>query len=160
MRDVTGPASVRRLGTCATLLPVLALSGCLAAGVQAGPPDPSSYAAALVAGTNSARQAEGLDPLVLSGCATAAAADRSAVLAGGATLTHAPLAGVIETCRPLTTAAENLSRASAPAQDVVDAWMESPGHRANVVDPALTELGVACVDDDDAMLCSAVFLGP
>ena len=139
---------------------VALLAGCGTTAQAAGPTDPTAYAAALTASTNSAREAEGLDPLVPSDCATGAAGDRSGVLAGGADLTHAPLTGVIDTCSPATPAAETLTRASAPAQAVVDAWMESPGHRANIVDPALTELGVACVDDGDAMLCSAVFLGP
>lgn len=158
MTTTTGAAAVR-WGAAGLVLATL-LAGCGSTAQGSGSTDPSTYATALTASTNSARQAEGLDPLTSSDCAAGAAGDRSAVLAGGADLTHAPLAGVIDTCSPATTAAENLSRASAPAQDVVDAWMESPGHRANIVDPALTELGVACVDDGDAMLCSAVFLGP
>lgn len=157
--EVSRPASARCLGMSAALLSVLTLSGCLASVFEAASPDPTTYATALTAATSSARQAAGPEPLAPSDCATAAAQDRAEALAGGAKLTHAPLAGVIETCG-VTTAAENLSRASAPASDVVDAWMESPGHRANILDPTLTEIGIACVEDGDAMLCSAVFLGP
>jgi len=43
---------------------------------------------------------------------------------------------------------------------VIDAWMHSPGHRSNLLDPTLTEIGVGCVRDGRSMLCSQVFLGP
>ena len=67
---------------------------------------------------------------------------------------------VIAHCKTATTAAENLSRAAASTTAVVDAWMKTPGHQSNLLDPALTELGVACVLDGGQMLCSQVFLGP
>ena len=81
-------------------------------------------------------------------------------LSGGRDLTHASLSPVIKACAPSTSAAENLSRAAADPQAVVDAWLGSPGHRANLLDPALTETGVACLLDADRMLCAQVFLGP
>jgi uncharacterized protein YkwD len=122
--------------------------------------DPTAYAAALVVGTNAARAAAGLDALEPSDCATSAAVTRAQELTGGKPLEHAPLAPVITACAPLTTAAENLSRAAAAPQAVVDAWLNSPGHRANLLDPTLTQLGVGCVLDGGQMLCSQVFLGP
>ena len=70
------------------------------------------------------------------------------------------LTPVIEACGLSGPAAENLSRAAADPQAVVDAWLASPGHRANLLDPTLTEVGVSCVLDADRMLCSQVFLGP
>ncbi|HET7474716.1 MAG TPA: CAP domain-containing protein, partial [Dermatophilaceae bacterium] len=93
-------------------------------------------------------------------CAAAAARARAAQLVGTATLTHLPLAGVIARCPPAGTAAENLSRASVSPREVIDAWLGSPGHRANLLDPELKEIGVGCVVDDAAMLCSQIFLGP
>ncbi len=63
-------------------------------------------------------------------------------------------------CASGTTAAENLSKAAATATAVIDAWMHSPGHRSNLLDPALTQIGVGCVRDGESMLCSQVFLGP
>ena len=56
-------------------------------------------------------------------------------------------------------AAENLSRAAADPDAVVTAWMGSPGHRANLLDPQLNAMGVGCVPDAEAMLCSQIFLG-
>jgi len=122
--------------------------------------DPIAYAQELVADTNTARATAGLPSLGLSECARAAAADRAQALAGGRELTHASLVPVMEACDPSGPAAENLSRAAAGPQAVVDAWLASPGHRANLLDPTLTQVGVACVLDTDRMLCSQVFLGP
>ncbi|HSQ58383.1 MAG TPA: CAP domain-containing protein [Gemmata sp.] len=38
---------------------------------------------------------------------------------------------------------ENLALGYATAKEVVDAWMSSPEHRANILDPGFTETGVA-----------------
>lgn len=102
-----------------------------------------------------------LPALTPSTCATDAALARATDLVGAPDLTHAPLDDVMAECG-VSTAAENLSRAPAGTepQEVVDAWMESPGHRANILDPELTQVGVGCVEDGDAMLCSQIFLGP
>ena len=122
--------------------------------------DPAEYAAELVAETNEARADEDLPALTVSDCATSAGAERAAALEGGKELEHAPLAPVIEACGPSTTAAENLARAAATPHDVVEAWLESPGHRANLLDPALDQVGIGCLLDGDEMLCSQIFLGP
>ena len=143
-----------------------ALAGC---GAEQTPPvtppavatnlaDPAAYAAEGVGATNEARAAEGLDELEFSECAARAAAERATALVGVAELTHAPLDGAMRDCG-VEQAAENLSRASAPVDDVVEAWLGSPGHRHNLLDPSLLQIGVACVPGEDALLCSQVFLG-
>ncbi|UZN04148.1 CAP domain-containing protein [Cellulomonas sp. S1-8] len=120
--------------------------------------DPGAYAVAVVESTNTARVADDLPALQVSACAAQAAADRAADLVGAADLAHAPMDGVIRTCG-VSRAAENLSRASAPAQDVVAAWLDSPGHRNNLLDPDLMQIGVACAPDGPDLVCSQVFLG-
>ena len=122
--------------------------------------DPTEYAAALVVGTNAARATEGLAALEPSACAASAARSRVHALTGGKALEHASLGPVITACAPASTAAENLSRGAAAPGAIMAAWLASPGHRANLLDPTLTELGVACVLDQGEMLCSQVFLGP
>ncbi|MBO3100647.1 CAP domain-containing protein [Cellulomonas fengjieae] len=47
----------------------------------------------------------------------------------------------------------------ATPHDVVAAWLDSPGHRANLLDPALREVGVGCLLDGDQMVCAQAFLG-
>jgi uncharacterized protein YkwD len=155
------------LGAALTLGAGLALSGCatLPGSTRPSPTsaaslsNPVEYAAQIVRGTNDVREAQGLPVLSGSQCAQGAALQRASALIGKA-LTHAPLAAVIARCKPATTAAENLSRAASSPKAVVDAWMVSPGHRSNLLDPVLTEIGVGCVRDGEAMLCSQVFLGP
>lgn len=132
----------------------------LADGTAAPEQNAEIYEAELVELTNAARTAEGIDPLEASACARTAALERAAALVGRDELTHAPLAPVIENCAPVTTAAENLVNSRAEAVDVVDAWLGSPGHRANIVDPALTHIGIGCVPDGAKMLCAQIFLGP
>jgi len=38
---------------------------------------------------------------------------------------------------------ENLAAGHKNARDAVNAWLDSPGHRANLLDPAFTETGIA-----------------
>lgn len=38
---------------------------------------------------------------------------------------------------------ENLAAGHKSAKDALSAWMESPGHRANLLDPSFTETGIA-----------------
>jgi uncharacterized protein YkwD len=125
----------------------------------ASPRGPGDYAAQIVLATNAVRRAQRLPELRISGCARQVALRRASDLTGSTGLTHAPLGGVIARCAPATMAAENLSRAASSPATVVAAWMRSPGHRSNLLDPALTDLGVGCVPDHGKMLCSQVFTG-
>ncbi|WP_069385823.1 CAP domain-containing protein [Cellulosimicrobium cellulans] len=128
------------------------------------PADTVAYAQEVVDETNAFRADNGLPRLATDGCAADAALDRAGDLVGATELEHAALDGVIAACDPPGgAAAENLSRADAPPDEVVDAWSHSPGHRANLLDPTLTTVGVGCVVDETGaepqMLCAQVFLG-
>jgi uncharacterized protein YkwD len=151
------------------VLTVAALTACGAG--DAAPADPATpsptgaayYAARVVEKTNEARTAEGLRALATSECAAQQARSRAEALRGRA-LEHAPLKPVREACEPPSgLTAENLSRSAASPADVVQAWLESPGHRNNLLSAEVTEIGVACVVDagtaQEHMLCSQIFLG-
>lgn len=114
------------------------------------------YAVQLVEATNQARAELGLDELEWSDCAAQEGRKRAADLIGR-DLEHAPLNGVLEAC-DAAKAAENLVNSSANPAEVVEAWMASPGHRNNIVDPELTEIGIGCVEDGEKVLCSQLFL--
>ncbi|HEY8505105.1 MAG TPA: CAP domain-containing protein, partial [Gemmataceae bacterium] len=120
--------------------------------------------ARLIEQTNAARQAAGLAPLRVSAALNAAAAfhaGRMAALApalgAGAVFEH-DLPG---SPAPVLTAridyagydsayvAENLVMGAGLGDAVVGLWMGSPVHRANIVNPALTEVGLAAREGPD-----------
>jgi hypothetical protein len=124
-----------------------------------GTPRLSSYEADVLRLTNDARAEEGIAPLAAHECASAQAGARAEALLAAPSLVHAPLGPVLEACRAFT-AAENLARGSWTPQAMVDAWLASPGHRANLLDPGLHHLGVGCYHTaGGATLCAQVFLG-
>lgn len=43
-------------------------------------------------------------------------------------------------------AGENIAYNHTSAQEVMDAWMNSPGHRANILEPSFTHLAIAMVE--------------
>ena len=44
--------------------------------------------------------------------------------------------------------AENIAFGQRNAQEVMDSWMNSPGHRANILDGNLSSVGIGCVFAD------------
>ena len=126
--------------------------------------DRDQYAAALEEGVNAARAQLDLPALQHDECLEATATDRAAALVGAPELAHAPLPPVRKTCPGGTIAAENLSRTDRPPQDVVQAWLDSPTHRDNLVSADLVRGAIGCVRDGGAdetpvLICSHVFLG-
>lgn len=118
---------------------------------------PGRYAADLTREVNGARTAEGLDALVLSDCLAGAAESRADELVGGP-LEHRPLPDVARECTDTGRVAENLVRSAATPAEVVAAWMDSTGHRNNLVDPAMRELGTGCRPDGEELLCVQLYL--
>ena len=156
-----GKASMRSRVVALVMSGVL-LAGCSArpeTPMPAAPPigAPSAYAAELFARTNDERAALGLPELERSECAERAATGRAEALVGAGELVHAPMVSLLEEC-VVDRAAENLVRSAAPPADVVAAWMDSPGHRNNIVDPDLTGLGIGCVPDGAELVCSQIYL--
>lgn len=121
-------------------------------------PSPEDYATELVTETDAVRTSEGLPALERLGCADREAARRADRLRGRR-LEHLPLRGFVDACAPGRRAAENLAASDRPAAEVVAAWMDSPGHRNNIVDPGLTHTGVGCARDGDELVCVQLFLG-
>ena len=120
--------------------------------------DPTAYAHELRSAADDARAAQGLPRFTVADCAAPVALARATALVGKP-LVHAPLDPVRAACPSADITAENLSRAEAAPADVVTAWMASAGHRANLLDPTLTAMVVACTHDGTQMLCSQLFTG-
>ena len=129
--------------------------------VEAAPPAPPASASLteqIVVLTNGWRSVNGLPALTVSSCATQQAAARTAVLVLEDRFEHDPLDPIIAACGS-GTVGENLSLGYADAQSTVDGWMASDGHRANILNPAYTQIGVGCTDGPKGELCGQVFLG-
>jgi uncharacterized protein YkwD len=144
-----------RIATTAALalsLPVLAGTAAVAA-PAASPPAPAVAQAAVTAPadlasaravildeTNAARAAAGLAPVTEDADLDAVAQGCSETQAANGVMAHCE---GYYTRYPAgwTRASENVASGQSVA-DVVDAWLASPGHRANILDPAATHLGI------------------
>lgn len=117
------------------------------------PPDGTAAAdaavAALLAATNNARADHGLPPLATNPCLTAAATQWATILGPSGSLDHRSERGLdlgteVDRFCPGTWAVigENLGRGP-DTTAIHNAFMNSPTHRANVLDPAYTHIGIA-----------------
>jgi uncharacterized protein YkwD len=132
------------------------------AGAEPDLTDAVQYAAALEDAVNGHRTANGLPALTHDTCAYDEALERAQALIGQE-LAHAPLEPIFETC-PTMAVAENLAKGGWSPAEAAQGWMDSEGHRANILNGDLTRGAVACVPDggDPAapvMICAHVFLG-
>ncbi len=113
---------------------------------------PSPDAVAL---TNQQRQAAGLPALATTSALTNAAAQHSQDQAGRSSMGHTGSDGsnagqrISANGGSFSTWAENVAAGYGSASGVVDGWMNSPGHRANILNPAMTQVGVAVATSAD-----------
>ena len=120
---------------------------------------PEQYATQLFDGVNAEREAAGLAPLEWSDCLATKAAPRAEQAATTPTLTHEPLTS---SCLDAVASGENLSRGEFTAQEIVDQWMDSAGHAANIEREGFTIAGAACAplpDSEPGFACSLLFEG-
>ncbi len=107
---------------------------------------------------NHERAAVGLPPLAVAGDLTTAARQHSAVMSAGGTLHHNPRLG--ESVSGWHTVGENVG-VGGRVEAIHDAFMASAGHRRNILDPDLTELGIGVVvDGSERIWVTEVFRTP
>jgi uncharacterized protein YkwD len=102
-----------------------------------------AYVNRIVVLVNAQRAAHRLRPLIVSPCATRFAAPWTTRMAATNTLVHQSLAPMLR-C-PARTAGENIAYGNVTADQMMTMWMNSPGHRANILNPAFTRIGVGAV---------------
>lgn len=68
----------------------------------------------------------------------------AAYLARTGTFYHQSMYPILSGCKA-TVAAENLARGNVGADQIVTSWMNSYGHRKNILDGRLTRIGVSAV---------------
>ncbi|MFJ5222962.1 CAP domain-containing protein [Streptomyces sp. NPDC088400] len=105
-------------------------------------------ASEVVALTNTERTAGGLRPLADDPHLAAAAQAYSADMAARAFYSHTSPEGTAPWDRAAAAGAthrgigENIACGQRTAREVVQGWMDSPGHRANILKPGFTHLGI------------------
>jgi uncharacterized protein YkwD len=109
-------------------------------------------AGAVIAGVNAQRKAHGLSALRPSPALMKAAQSHACDNAARNIYSHVGSDGsdlgtrLRRTGYQLRVAAENTGYGFSSAAKAVDFWMRSPGHRANILNPSVTEIGVGLAD--------------
>jgi uncharacterized protein YkwD len=104
--------------------------------------------AQVLALVNKERAAGGCSPVTANDRLTRAADDYSDVMASSGVMSHTGPDGSTMTTRveaagyEWSTLGENIARGQADAASVMKSWMNSPGHRANILNCSFKELGV------------------
>lgn len=109
--------------------------------VVSGPTATVSYADRVLALTNAERTSRGLRALTFSSCAGGFADRWATSLAATGLLSHQSLSPILSTCAARSVG-ENVAFGNVSAQTLVQMWMDSPGHRANILNAGFTHLGV------------------
>lgn len=105
-----------------------------------------AFEAEVIALGNAFRVQNGLDPLRANAALAAAAEDWSGEMARGDFFRHSDVADQIATFGyDADGYGENIAAGQTTPQAVVDAWIASPGHRANLLRPDFDEIGVGYV---------------
>lgn len=104
--------------------------------------------AQVLALVNEERAAAGCSPLTLNPRLVKAADDYSDVMANAGVMSHTGPDGSTMTSRveaagyTWSTLGENIAQGQQDAASVMDAWMHSPGHKANILNCSFKEIGV------------------
>ena len=91
---------------------------------------------------NQERRRHGLRQLRSDACSQGYATRWSAELARSERLRHQSMRPMMKTCRAKRVA-ENVALGTVGPERIMKTWMDSPGHRANILDPRLDWVGVA-----------------
>ena len=107
-----------------------------------GAPLDDAYEARVVGLVNAERSRAGLPPLAVSSCADAFAESWSRHMAASGTFAHRPdLGPLLRRCAG-SRVGENIAHGTLSADKLMDMWMASPGHRANILSRSYTHVGV------------------
>ena len=103
----------------------------------------ASFDDQVLAYTNVERRKHGLRPLAAGSCLDGFAQRWTSHMATADDFNHQSLRAILRTC-PRRTVGENIAWAggSMTAKGVVTMWMNSPGHRHNILNPRFTRIGI------------------
>ncbi len=134
------------------------------------PPDLASLEERLEAAVNGERERRGLAPLVRSEPLRAIARAHSEDMVSRGFFDHTSPGGASTAGRVrgaglrFARVSENIARSlnvDDPVRTTVEGWLESPGHRRNMLDPAVVETGAgAAVDGEGTVHFTQIFFAP
>lgn len=112
----------------------------------------------MVTATNSARSAEQLTALATQACVDGYAEAQAQAMATENRMYHQDLGPILRTCN-LRMVGENVAYGYSSGSAVTAAWMNSPGHRANILNAGYRLLGVGAVQDSAGRWYAAQVFG-
>jgi hypothetical protein len=116
------------------------------------------YEADIATATNAERTSRGLVALRPQACVDSYAAAQARRMAEEQRMYHQELGPLLEACR-LRAVGENVAVGYPTGAAVTAAWMASPGHRANLLKPTSTLLGVGAAQGPDGRWYAAQVFG-
>ena len=133
----------RLLALLALLATAFALVGASPSQAQpTGKKAEKRYEAQAFAATNAQRAKEGLDALEKAECVQHAAVRQAKKMARQKRMFHQDMGKVMRECK-LGLVGENVAYGYPSGKSVVnDGWMHSAGHRANILTPGFTQMGI------------------
>ncbi len=124
----------------------------------------NSMAQQLLTLVNQARAENGVSPLVLNDSLSSVAQKKAEDMKDNNYFSHtsptygSPFDMIKNAGISYTTAGENIAMGQKTAEAVFNAWMNSSGHRANILNASFTEMGVG-VTDGSNIYWSQMFIG-
>jgi uncharacterized protein YkwD len=140
----SGPTATAARPIVGPVAPLAAPAAPAATAVDAG----VAMATQIAALVNNERAAAGLAPLKASGCAQTFAVTWSTHMAATADFSHQSLTPIMTGCGARG-AGENIAYGATSAAQFMDLWMNSAGHKANILRASFTHLGVGVVRASD-----------
>lgn len=107
-------------------------------------PTPTTYAGEVLRLTNLERTSRGLRPLAASACATRFADAWALQLSLLGALSHQSMTTILSSCSARGVG-ENVAYGNVSPAQLVTMWMNSEGHRANILNPAFTHVGISAL---------------
>lgn len=108
------------------------------------------YEAAVLTGTNARRSTDGDPALTADSCVDRDAEAHATKLAAERTLVHQSLGPILQACG-LNTVGENIAYGYPDGDVATQGWMDSPGHRANILNGKFRLLGVGTAQSDQGV---------
>ena len=116
------------------------------------------YEADVLAATNGERAKLGLTALSAQACVDSYAEAQALRMVERGAIYHQDLSAILTACR-LSTVGENVAYGYSSGQAVTDAWMASPGHRANILKPEYRVIGIGAAQDAQGRWYAAQVFG-